>query len=56
MRVLLATQAGLGLVSAVLGVSVLTGNVRLWQVVVLALLFGTLSLDPPANSGSSFPA
>jgi len=49
-RVLLATQAGLGLVSAVLGVSVLTGNVRLWQVVVLALLFGTLSaVDNPVN-------
>ena len=49
-RVLLATQAGLGLVSAVLGVSVLTGNVRLWQVVVLALLFGTLSaVDNPAR-------
>jgi MFS family permease len=50
MRVLLATQAGLSLVSAVLGVSVLTGNVRLWQVVVLALLFGTLSaVDNPAR-------
>jgi MFS family permease len=31
-------------------VSVLTGNVRLWQVVVLALLFGTLSaVDNPAR-------
>jgi MFS family permease len=49
-HVLLATQAGLGLVSAVLGVSVLIGNVRLWQVVVLALLFGTLSaVDNPAR-------
>ena len=49
-RVLLVTQAGLGLVSAVLGVSVLTGNIRLWQVVVLALLFGTLSaVDNPAR-------
>jgi len=49
-RVLLAAQAGLGLVSAVLGVSMLTGNVRLWQVVVLALLFGTLSaVDNPAR-------
>ncbi len=49
-RVLLATQAGLGLVSAALGVAVLTGDVRLWQVVVLAVLFGTLSAaDNPAR-------
>src|SRR5579863_6140659 len=49
-HVLLATQIGLGLVSAVLGVSVLTGDIRLWQVVVLALVFGTLSAaDNPAR-------
>jgi MFS family permease len=49
-HVLLVTQAGLGLVSATLGVSVLTGHIRLWQVVVLALLFGTLSaVDNPAR-------
>ena len=49
-HVLLVTQAGLGLVSATLGVSVLTGKIRLWQVVVLALLFGTLSaVDNPAR-------
>ena len=49
-RVLLGTQLGLGLVSAVLGTLVLTGQVRLWQVVVLALLFGTLSaVDNPAR-------
>ena len=49
-RVLLATQAGLGLVSAALGVAVLTGDVRLWQVVVLAVLFGILSAaDNPAR-------
>ena len=49
-RVLLATQAGLGLVSAALGAAVLTGDVRLWQVVVLAVLFGTLSAaDNPAR-------
>jgi MFS family permease len=49
-HVLLVTQAGLGLVSATLGVSVLTGHVRLWQIVVLALLFGTLSaVDNPAR-------
>jgi MFS family permease len=49
-RVLLGTQIGLGLVSAVLGTVVLTGLVRLWQVVVLALLFGTLSaVDNPAR-------
>jgi MFS family permease len=49
-RVLLGTQIGLGLVSAVLGIVVLTGHVRLWQVVVLALLFGTFSaVDNPAR-------
>jgi MFS family permease len=49
-RVLLATQAGLGLVSAALGAAVLTGDVRLWQVVVLAVLFGTFSTaDNPAR-------
>src|SRR5579862_9640176 len=49
-HVLLATQTGLGLVSAALGVSVLTGGVRLWQVIVLALLFGTFSaVDNPAR-------
>jgi MFS family permease len=49
-RVLLGTQAGLGLVSAALGAAVLTGDVRLWQVVVLALAFGTLSaVDNPAR-------
>jgi len=49
-RILLATQFGLGLVSAALGVSVLTGSVQLWQVVVLAVLFGMLSaVDNPAR-------
>jgi MFS family permease len=49
-RVLLATQTGLGLVSAVLGASVLTGEIRLWQVVVLGLVFGTFSaVDNPAR-------
>ena len=38
-RVLLVTQTGLGLVSAALGVAVLTGAIRLWQVVVLAMAF-----------------
>jgi MFS family permease len=49
-RVLLCTQVGLGLVSAVLGAAVLSGGIRLWQVVVLALAFGTLSAaDNPAR-------
>ena len=49
-HVLLATQTGLGLVSAALGVSVLTGGIRLWQVVVLAVLFGIFSaVDNPAR-------
>lgn len=49
-RVLLGTQIGLGLVSAALGAAVLTGGIRLWQVVVLAIAFGTLSaVDNPAR-------
>jgi MFS family permease len=49
-HLLLVTQIGLGLVSAALGVSVLTGGIRLWQVVVLALMFGVLSaVDNPAR-------
>src|SRR5271154_839316 len=49
-HVLLVTQIGLGLVSATLGAAVLTGDIRLWQVVVLAGLFGILSaVDNPAR-------
>jgi MFS family permease len=49
-RVLLGTQLGLGLVSAALGISVLTGAIRLWQVVVLAVAFGVISaVDNPAR-------
>jgi MFS family permease len=49
-HILLATQAGLGLVSAVLGVSVLAGQIRLWQIFVLGLLFGIFSaVDNPAR-------
>ena len=48
-HILLATQTGLGLVSTVLGVTVL-GEIRLWQIFVLALLFGTFSaVDNPAR-------
>jgi MFS family permease len=49
-HVLLVTQAGLGLVSLTLGILVLSGNIGLWQVVVLALAFGTFSaVDNPAR-------
>jgi MFS family permease len=49
-RVLLVTQTGLGLVSGVLGTAVLTGDIRLYQVVVLAVLFGLFSaVDNPAR-------
>lgn len=48
--VLLVTQVGLGGVSLVLGVVVLSGVVRLWQVFVLAVVFGTFSAaDNPAR-------
>jgi MFS family permease len=49
-RVLLVTQAGLGVVSLLLGLAVLSGIVRLWQVFVLAVAFGTFSaVDNPAR-------
>ena len=49
-HILLVTQAGLGLVSTVLGVAVLAGEIRLWQIFVLGLLFGTFSaVDNPAR-------
>ncbi|MEW1859081.1 MFS transporter [Streptomyces sp. NPDC088194] len=49
-RVLLVTQFGLGAVSLLLGVAVLTDRVALWQVFVLGVAFGTFSaLDNPAR-------
>jgi MFS family permease len=49
-RILLVTQAGLGAVSLVLGLAVLSGIVQLWQVFVLALAFGAFSaVDNPAR-------
>jgi MFS family permease len=49
-QILLVTQAGLGLVSTVLGLAVLAGEIRLWQIFILALLFGTFSaVDNPAR-------
>lgn len=49
-RVLLVTQIGLGVVSLLLGLAVLSGEVRLWQVFILALAFGTFSAaDNPAR-------
>jgi MFS family permease len=49
-RILVVTQTGLALVSTVLGVAVLEGEVRLWQIFVLGLLFGTFSaVDNPAR-------
>jgi MFS family permease len=49
-RILLITQAGLAVVSLLLGLAVLSGSVRLWQVFVLAVAFGTFSAaDNPAR-------
>jgi MFS family permease len=49
-RLLLVTQVGLGAVSLLLGLAVLSGEVRLWQVIVLAVAFGTFSAaDNPAR-------
>jgi MFS family permease len=50
LRVLLVTQIGLGCVSLLLGAAVLSGDVTLWQVFVLAVAFGTFSaVDNPAR-------
>jgi MFS family permease len=49
-RVLVVTQVSLALVSLALGLLVVTGAVRLWQVAVLATLFGVLAaVDNPAR-------
>jgi MFS family permease len=49
-RVLLVTQLGLCLVSFLLGLAVLTNGIRLWQVFVLGIAFGTFSaVDNPAR-------
>ena len=49
-RVLLITQLGLGLVSLILGLAVLSGEIQLWQVFVLGAAFGTFSAaDNPAR-------
>jgi MFS family permease len=49
-HVLLVTQIGLGAVSLLLGLAVLSGTVRLWEVFVLAIVFGTFSAaDNPAR-------
>jgi MFS family permease len=42
-KMLLVTEFGLGFVSLLLGLVVLSGDVRLWQVFVLGIAFGTLS-------------
>jgi MFS family permease len=49
-RVLLASQAGLGLVALVLGTLVLTGNEAIWSVILLAMLMGVVrAFDIPAR-------
>ncbi len=49
-RLLLCTQAALGLLALVLGLLTVTGVVRLWMVFVLAVALGTVnSVDQPAR-------
>jgi MFS family permease len=49
-RVLAVTQVSLALVSLTLGLLVVSGAVRLWQVAILATLFGVLAaVDNPAR-------
>jgi MFS family permease len=50
LRVLLITQFGLGCISLLLGIAVLSGEVTLWQVFALAIAFGIFSaVDNPAR-------
>ena len=49
-KLLIATQAGMGLLALLLGVLTVTGVVQLWHVYVLAFLFGCVSaFDAPAR-------
>jgi MFS family permease len=49
-RLLLCTQAGMGLLALGLGVLTIAGSVRLWEVYVFALLLGCLSaFDTPSR-------
>lgn len=49
-RTLLATQTVLGVVSLLFGVSILIGDVAIWQVFAAALIFGFVtSMDNPAR-------
>ncbi|WP_232823508.1 MFS transporter [Dyella sp. C9] len=49
-RLLMATQAGLGVLAAVLGVLTITGAVQLWQVYVFAFLSGSVAaFDGPVR-------
>lgn len=49
-RLIIFTQTGMMLIALVLGLLVLTGLVRYWEVVVCAFLLGTLNaLDSPAR-------
>ncbi len=49
-RLLMLTQAGMGLLALALGLLTITGLVRLWQVYVFAFLFGTVAaFDAPAR-------
>jgi MFS family permease len=49
-RLLLFTQSSLAAASAVLGILVLSGAIRLWMVFAVALVFGTLTaFDNPAR-------
>jgi MFS family permease len=49
-KVLMATQAGMGVLGAGLGILTVTGQVTLWQVYLFALLLGVVSaFDSPAR-------
>jgi MFS family permease len=49
-RILMATQAGLGVLALVLGILALTGTVAVWHVYALALLLGVITMvDNPTR-------
>src|ERR1700744_3398373 len=49
-KLLMITQATMGLLALALGILTITGNIRLWQVYVFAFLFGAAAaMDAPVR-------
>ena len=48
-KLLMLTQATMGVLALILGVLAISGVIRLWHVYVFALLFGSAALDAPVR-------